>query len=367
MATYEIFSYAADALVYDESSATFTLDPGFTPVQDLKTIVLSDKDGIFDADLVRDKHDEKKNQSANMFDSDGSEIASGCLNVDRYGYLEGPDGSQITIDRLAIAGEPVSYITGEQLKPGTRYRFFGAQDSSDNLARNDARHPYDCYEDDSLSPGYGPGTMIATNRGEVPVEWLDTSDQVLTRDHGYQKILWVGRTKVTPRFFARHHREALVEIPVGAFGEGRPVHALKVTGDHRVLLRDPIVDLHFFEPEALAPAKAWADAGAATVFFTQKPYTLTHILCESHEVILAQGAWVETLSPSPRALRRLNPDFVVKSQSDLRRDGLCQTNARICLTRGEAEFVLRNMHRETSRAAYKDREASRKTAGIGSI
>ena len=39
---------------------------------------------------------------------------------------------------------------------------------------------------------FTPGTLIATPKGEVPVEDLREGDKVITRDNGIQEIRWTG-------------------------------------------------------------------------------------------------------------------------------------------------------------------------------
>ncbi len=46
---------------------------------------------------------------------------------------------------------------------------------------------------ENVIPCFTPGTLIATPRGEVPVEDLKAGDRVITRDNGIQQIRWAGR------------------------------------------------------------------------------------------------------------------------------------------------------------------------------
>ena len=47
-------------------------------------------------------------------------------------------------------------------------------------------------DDDDVIPCFAPGTLIATPKGEVPVENLRAGDRVITRDNGIQEIRWTG-------------------------------------------------------------------------------------------------------------------------------------------------------------------------------
>ena len=45
----------------------------------------------------------------------------------------------------------------------------------------------------ATSPCFTPGTLIATDRGQQPVETLRRGDLLVTRDNGLKRIMWVGR------------------------------------------------------------------------------------------------------------------------------------------------------------------------------
>ncbi|MEM9639460.1 MAG: hypothetical protein AAGA94_17555, partial [Pseudomonadota bacterium] len=69
-------------------------------------------------------------------------------------------------------------------------------------------------------------------------------------------------------------------------------------------------------------------------------YTVTHIACANHQVILAQGAWVETMFPGPETLRRLSPEDHDRLANALGKDVMDQATARPCVTRNEARLLL---------------------------
>ncbi|MEL7256105.1 MAG: Hint domain-containing protein, partial [Pseudomonadota bacterium] len=87
------------------------------------------------------------------------------------------------------------------------------------------------------------GTQIATRRGSVAIEDLKEGDEVITMDHGFQKIRWIGSTSV-PATGAL----APVVIRKGAMGNERD---LRVSPQHRMLVRGWHVELMFGQKEAL--------------------------------------------------------------------------------------------------------------------
>lgn len=344
MANFEFYGYSPEALVRDPATGKFTLDPDYKASEGRVLFQVKDNDTFFDGDRARDEIGEDSNQRAIVRDGEGNQIARGKVYVEDYGYLSGPDGASIMIDTIEIDGSVVGYITNDPLEPGKTYDYATGNDVDDDVSGSDTRLNFDYYEKNSVTC-FGPGTMIATRNGEVPVEWLDTSDMVLTRDDGFQPILWVGRTRVPAGYFAMHPDEAPVRIAPGTLGPNSPTHALNVTGDHRVMIRASEAEVLFASAEVLAPAKAWTDTGLAVRTEPQGSYMLTHVLLASHQVILAQGAWVESLFTGPETLRRLDAENHSRLYHLLGPDLMTLQAARPCLTRREAVGLLKLMRK----------------------
>ena len=95
---------------------------------------------------------------------------------------------------------------------------------------------------------FARGTMIATDRGERPVEDLVAGDRVLTRDNGYQVIRWTGSRVVPAR-----GRFAPVVFLADAVGNTK---TMRLSQQHRVRLGGALVELNFGCSSVLAPAQA---------------------------------------------------------------------------------------------------------------
>ena len=139
------------------------------------------------------------------------------------------------------------------------------------------------------------GTLIATPKGEKPIEYLKPGDLVLTRDNGVQDIRWIGSRHLGWQTLTANAHLKPVVIRWGALGWGAPAHDLFVSPNHRILVRDENGD------EVLAAAKQLVgndgieevDAMGVTYF---------HLMFERHEVILSDGMWTESFQPSDYAL-----------------------------------------------------------------
>ncbi|MCV3271642.1 Hint domain-containing protein [Roseobacter sinensis] len=289
MPTSSFYGYSSEALVYNATNGTFTLDANYDFTTDRVLFQITDDDASLDGDEHNNEVGEDADQTGVVTRPDGTLVGSGLIYGEEYAILQAPDGSQVTIDRIEIAGVKMGYVPSAPLQPGVTYTYVGGGDI-DNILQSqggaDTRQTYAQYEQQSV-PCFGPGTMIRTENGEIPVEWLETSDKVLTRDHGYQPIVWIGRTKLDPGYFTQYPAERPVCIPAGSCGANMPTHDLHVTGDHRLLFTSAKAEMLFFSSEVLLPAKAWPDRGHGFQFFPAEPYTLTHIACAQHEVIMA--------------------------------------------------------------------------------
>lgn len=135
---------------------------------------------------------------------------------------------------------------------------------------------------------FARGTLIATRRGSIPIEDLKPGDEVITMDHGFQAIRWIGSTRV-----AASGHLAPVVIRKGAMGNDRD---LRVSPQHRMLVRGWHVELMFGQKEALVPAKALIND--ETVFQLEGgTVEYFHMMFDRHELIYAEGIPSESFHP----------------------------------------------------------------------
>lgn len=140
---------------------------------------------------------------------------------------------------------------------------------------------------------FARGTRIATDRGERPVEELAAGDRVLTLDHGYQVIRWVG-SRVVP---AKGRFAPVVFLP-GTVGNTRK---MRLSQQHRVRVSGAPVELNFGCLSVLAPAQALVNGD--TIFREEGgEVEYFHILLDRHEIIQSDGAWTESFQPAARTL-----------------------------------------------------------------
>ena len=154
---------------------------------------------------------------------------------------------------------------------------------------------------EQVVPCFTPGTLIATPKGEVPVERLRVGDRVITRDNGIQEIKWVGVRPVGFAELARAQHLSPIHIRAGALGNGLPERDMLLSPNHRVLVANDRTSLYFDEREVLAAAKHLVNSKGIRVI---QPIEVTyiHFMCQNHEVVLSNGAWTESFQPGDYSL-----------------------------------------------------------------
>lgn len=346
MPSRTFYTYSADAFVIDPGTGDAHLKTEFSAALDRVRFDVEDNDNFADGDARSDEAGDDGNQTTLVYDADGVLVSSGQFYVEEIRWYESPTGETISVTVFEIEGQVLGYSSSDPLVPGLDYTYTGSTEPGEKIGgpnNNISKNNYESYAQRDFVC-FGPGTMITTEKGDIPVEWLETSDKVLTRDHGFQPILWLGRTRIAAGYFELHPNEAPVCIPAGSLGPKCPVHDLHLTGDHRVMIGAARSELQFFSAEVLAPAKAFVDAGRATAYFPNDSYTVTHILCACHQLIVAQGAWVETLFTGQETLSRLSAKDYAKLEDILGPDLLTQQTARPCLSRSEARMLLTDIY-----------------------
>ncbi len=156
-------------------------------------------------------------------------------------------------------------------------------------------------EIEKVIPCFTPGTLIATPRGEVPVETLKEGDRIITRDNGIQEIRWMGSKGLTGRELLQKEHLKPVLIQKGSLGYGLPERDMLVSPNHRVLVNNDKTALYFEEREVLVAAKHLTGLAGVSRVDTMKT-TYIHFMFDQHEVILSDGSWTESFQPGHQTL-----------------------------------------------------------------
>jgi len=152
------------------------------------------------------------------------------------------------------------------------------------------------------------GARIKTMTGEHLIEDLKESDCVLTVDHGYQPIRWIGSRALNQETLDAHERLKPIRIHAGALGPNMPDQDLLVSPQHRVLIRSAIAMKMFGVQEVLIPANKLLVLPGIDIERDAKSVEYWHMLFDQHEVIWSNGALTESLFTGPEALKVVSPE-----------------------------------------------------------
>jgi hypothetical protein len=274
----------------------------------------------------------RANQTAVVTKPDGTAIATGVLYDEACTVIAKPLCGTVFLDRIEIGGAHIGFFSTEPLLPGQPYPVKVAAAVAsipDNRPLHSQFQSMSCF---------GPGTMITTQDGALPIEWLALGDKVLTRDNGYQPIMWIGRFDVADPL--DNQFPAAVEIAAGGLGPDLPQSKLRVTPGLRVLFQDPMLCLYFHEQEALISAECLVDGNQIALTQDRGNERFYQFVLPDHELVLAEGLWVESLLLTDQFIAAQPPK--TRRELQVLTDGCHKRTARMCLNQREAALLRRS-------------------------
>lgn len=156
---------------------------------------------------------------------------------------------------------------------------------------------------------FTPGTMILTPDGPQAVETLEAGDRVVTRDHGVQPIRWIGATTISASYVAVTPSLRPILIRQGALGPDLPERDMRVSRQHRVLVRDWRAEVMFgVDGGILVPAFSLCNGDTVTEERPSDNVTYIHMAFDDHEVVYADGVEVESFHPAERTVAALSAE-----------------------------------------------------------
>lgn len=198
-------------------------------------------------------------------------------------------------------------------------------------------------------PCFLEGTEIVTENGPVLVEDLLPGMQILTRDAGFVGLRGLGRFAPTALEMQRHPSLRPIAFPAGSVGNDSD---LSLSGSHRILVEDTVAEILFGEVEVLASARSFVGRNGVHVAARDKAIVYYHVLLDRHEIICADGSWVESLFLADLGKRAAeNPDsWTLATDFHLSEMRHSQT-ARLVLKNHEASILFARPDRVLSVAA----------------
>ena len=153
-------------------------------------------------------------------------------------------------------------------------------------------------------PFFSPGISISTTRGERAIGELCVGDRVVTRDNGIQEISWVGQRTLEAAHFSANSHLLPIHVSKGSLGRGLPERDMLVSPSQRILVSSAQTMLQFEEHEGLVAAKHLVNNRTIKLVKATSG-TFVQVAFHRHEVILANGCWMESFQPADRSLNGL--------------------------------------------------------------
>jgi hypothetical protein len=149
---------------------------------------------------------------------------------------------------------------------------------------------------------YAGDTLIDTPDGPRAAGSLAAGDVVTTLANGSRPLRWVGRRRVSAVEMLAHPGLRPVEFAPGTMGNDR---ALLVSPRKRLLIDDWRAAVYFGEERVLVSASALVDDRAARQVLPPDGVEYVVLLCDRHEILLAEGALSESFHPGEEGLAGL--------------------------------------------------------------
>jgi subtilisin family serine protease len=130
---------------------------------------------------------------------------------------------------------------------------------------------------------YCRGTLILTDRGEIPVEALRIDDRLVTMSADTNPIKWIGRRSYSGRFVLGRRDILPICIKAGALGDQTPRRDLWISPHHAMFLDGVLIE-----------AKDLINGVSVVQAQAVEKVEYFHLELDDHDVIFAEGALSES-------------------------------------------------------------------------
>jgi len=150
------------------------------------------------------------------------------------------------------------------------------------------------------TPCYCPGTLIATDSGEVLIEDLAIGDCVINHKGEARAIKWIGHRSFSGRFIATKRDILPICFKAGSIGENVPRRDLWVSPHHAMYLNGVLIEAK----DLINGLSIYQTSSVESVKYF-------HVELDSHDVIIAEGALAESfIDDNDRGMFHNAQDYV---------------------------------------------------------
>ena len=136
------------------------------------------------------------------------------------------------------------------------------------------------------------GTPITTDKGDLPIEYLQPGDFVMTKDAGFVPLRGIGSYTVSRWDMIRQPELRPIVFPVASIGNDTE---LRFCGMHRVFLTSVFADMIFGTPDVLAPTRSCVGHNGIYEDARKRPPHYYQLLLDRHELVASGTSWSESL------------------------------------------------------------------------
>ncbi|WP_050525865.1 Hint domain-containing protein [Pseudorhodobacter aquimaris] len=190
---------------------------------------------------------------------------------------------------------------------------------------------------------FARGTLITTDRGELPVEALKTGYKVLTQDHGFQDLVLTMSRIVGAKDLRNNPKLYPIRIKADALGAGIPKRDLLVSRQHRVAVKSDVVKSMFGAMTVLVAAIRLTELPGIYVEDTVECVEYFHLVFKRHEIIFAQGTPTESFLINAETQKMLGAAFVAHCLDAGDTDGFAEPACLIPSRRAQKKLVRRHI------------------------
>lgn len=219
----------------------------------------------------------------------------------------------------------------------------GAALSNFDVANLDPDSPngtWDMFVNNGTVVCFLEGTLIETDKGPKPVQWLREGDMIATADHGYQPLVAVLNSR-----FVACERTLPVRIAAHCFDN---TDDLYVSPHHRVMISGSECEVLFGEPEVFVAAKHLLGLPGVSQDKASRKVSYFHLLLPQHEVIYAHAQPTESFFTGDMACLTLTQSRIAM-QDAIAGCEIESETARPTLKAYEAQVLIKALSRHDDR------------------
>lgn len=154
---------------------------------------------------------------------------------------------------------------------------------------------------------FAAGTLIETPNGVRCVETLEPEEAVTLAGGGSARLRLNLLSPVSAAQMARHDTLAPVVVSAGALGDGLPQRDLRVSRQHRLMVRSAIAERMFGARDVLVAAIRLNQLPGVYIEQNAGALNYHHLVFDHHQVVLAEGAPAESFLTGREAIAALDP------------------------------------------------------------